>query len=134
MSAILRVKKKILIVDDEPNVCELLSETLSHAGYEVHAAYGGYEGLEKAAAVKPDLILLDVMMPVLDGWKMLERLRKNPEISHIPVVMLTAKSETESVMRSQELKVMDYFIKPVDSEELIRFTRRYIDLRPHDEE
>ncbi len=130
----LKVRKKILIVDDEPNICELLSETLLHAGYETFIANGGYEGLEKAASVKPDLILLDVMMPVLDGWQLLERLRRNRETQNISVVMLTAKSETEALFRSRELKVLDYFIKPIEPGELVRFIRRYVDLRPPDEE
>ena len=134
MSAMLRVKKRILIVDDEVNVCELLSETLKIAGYETFVATSGHEGLEKAVSVKPDLILLDVMMPVLSGWQVLERMRKASEMQDIPVVMLTAKSETESVLRSREFKVLDYFFKPVDMEELIRILPRYVGLRSQREE
>ncbi len=126
MCAMLRPKKRILIVDDEPNVCELMSETLKNAGYETFTAGGGYEGLEKASSMKPDLILLDVTMPILDGWQVLERLRRTSEIQNIPVVMLTARAETESVFRSREFKVLDYFFKPVDMEELLRLLPRYI--------
>ncbi len=115
-------------MDDEPNVCELISEIVKGGGYEAHTAGGGHEGLEKASSVKPDLILLDVMMPVLNGWQMLERLRNNSDTEHIPVVMLTAKSETDALFRSRQLKVLDYFIKPVEGDELIRFIRRYLDL------
>ena len=121
-------KKRILIVDDEPNICELLSETLKGAGYEAFMANGGQEGIEKAASLKPDLILLDVMMPVFDGWKVLERLRGVAEMRDIPVVMLTARNETESVMRSQKYKVADYFFKPVDLEELLKLLPRYVGL------
>ena len=121
-------RKRILIVDDEPNICELLSETLKNAGYETHIATSGREGLEKAASVKPSLILLDVMMPVLDGWKVLEHMRGISGMRNIPVVMLTARSETESVMRSQKYKVLDYFFKPVDLEELLKILPRYVGL------
>ena len=133
MSTLIGTKKKILIIDDEPNVCELLSETLKNGGYEAHKALSGQEGLDKAASVKPDLILLDVMMPVMDGWKVLEKLRRASETQDIPVVMLTARSETESVVKSQQFKVVDYFFKPVDLEELFRLLPRYVGLRGHDE-
>ena len=122
-------RKKILIVDDEPNVCELLSETLKAAGYDTLTAADGREGLEKALYAHPDLILLDVLMPGMDGWQMLSALRRESK-SRIPVVMLTANSETGSMVRSRESGVLDYFIKPVDTNELIQFIRRYIDLGP----
>jgi len=128
MSAMIGGKKRILIVDDEPNICELLSETLKGAGYETFMAYGGQEGIEMAVSLKPDLILLDVMMPAYDGWKVLERLRGVSAMRDIPVVMLTARSETESVLRSQEYKVADYFFKPVDLEELLKLLPRYVGL------
>jgi CheY-like chemotaxis protein len=118
--------KKILIIDDEPIVCEYLSETLKGAGYETLIAGGGYEGLQKARSAKPDLILLDVMMPILSGWQMLEKMRRDPEIQNIPVVLLTAKSETDSMFKSQQYKVLDYFIKPIEPLELITFVDRYV--------
>jgi DNA-binding response OmpR family regulator len=131
---VLRPRKKVLIVDDEPNVREFLSEALEGAGYDTLTAQDARDGLEKALFARPDLILLDIMMPGMDGWQMLSCLRREARAKHIPVVMLTARSETESVVRSQELNVLDYFIKPVDPEELIAFIRRYVDLRPEDDE
>ena len=91
-------------------------------------ATSGHEGIEKSLSVKPDLILLDVMMPVLSGWQVLERIRRDSETRNIPVVMLTARSETESVLRSRDLRVLDYFIKPVDMPELLRILPRYVGL------
>jgi len=119
-------RKKILIVDDELGVRELLAETLRQRGYEVLTAQDGSEGLEQATQTLPNLILLDVMMPKMDGWEMLKRLRRNEKTRDILVIMLTARSETESLMRSEENKTLDYFIKPINLEELIAFIRRYI--------
>lgn len=96
-------------------------------------AGGGAEALVRAERSQPDLILLDVMMPGLDGWQVLERLRLNPRTQSIPVAMLTARSETDYVMKAQELKVLDYFIKPVEPGELLTFVRRYVDLRPDED-
>jgi DNA-binding response OmpR family regulator len=130
----LTARRKILIVDDDPNVCEFLSEALKDAGYDTLTARDGREGLEKALFAGPDLILLDIKMPGMDGWQVLSCLRREAWAKHIPVVMLTAKSETESVVKSQELNVLDYFIKPIDAHELVSFIRRYVDLRPADDE
>ncbi len=129
----LKFRKRILIVDDEPLVRELLSETLKVGGYEVLIAAGGYEALEQAQTGQPDLILLDVMMPGLDGWKVLEKLRLNTRTRTIPVAMFTARGDTDSMMRAQELKVLDYFIKPINPEELLSFVRRYVELRPDED-
>lgn len=133
MSNALKPRKKVLIVDDEMNVCEFISEALSGAGFITLIADSGYEALEKAQTAQPDLVILDVMMPGIDGWQVLERLRRNPKTKDIPVVMLTAKSGTESLFKSNELNVLDYFIKPIDAKELVLFVRRYADRRPQAE-
>ena len=125
-------RKTILIVDDELGVREFLSENLKQNGYEACTAADGREGFEAAFRIKPDLILLDVIMPVMDGWQMLSKLRAQDKTKNIPVVMLTAKSETESLFKSQERKVLDYFVKPVDSKELLHFVKRYVDLSETD--
>ena len=125
----MRPRKKILIVDDEIGVREYLAESLSQNGYEISMATDGREGLTKTERFRPDLILLDVMMPVMDGWKMLAQLRAQEKTRNIPVVMLTAKSDTESVFKSEQQRVADYFIKPVDIKELLAFLKRYIDLK-----
>ena len=125
-------RHSILVVDDEPGICELLSEALKLNGYEVRTAVNGRDGYDQAVMYQPDLVLLDVMMPIWDGWQALEHLQRNPRTEHIPVIMLTAKSETESVFRSQERKVVDYFIKPIVIKELLTYLHRYFDLQALD--
>ncbi len=128
-------RKKILIVDDEFGVREYLSEKLQLSGYETFTAADGQEGMDVVLKVKPDLILLDILMPIMDGWKMLSCLREQENTRDIPVVMLTARGETESLFKSQARRALDYFIKPVDTKELLAFIKKYIDLSPnHPEE
>ena len=122
-------RKKLLIVDDEPSIREFLAGALGHRGYATSTAVDGVDGLEKAIQIEPDLILLDVMMPKMDGWEMLSQLRKQEETCNIPVVMLTAKGETEALLKSANQRVVDYFIKPVNMDELLKFIRRYVELK-----
>jgi len=123
------MKKKILVVDDEKDVVEVIKARLEANNYEVLTAVSGKEGLEKAKTGQPGLILLDVMMPEMDGFEVLRKLRDmrlKKEIKNIPVVMLTAKGELSSMSRARELGSSDYFVKPFDSEELLRYIRRYV--------
>ncbi len=120
------MKKRILVVDDEVELVKAIRVRLEHVGYEVSVAYDGPEGLEKSKLEKPDLILLDVMMPGLDGFEVLSRLRANPETQHVPVIMLTAKGDTESMFKAHDLGSTDYFIKPFDTKELLDFIERYV--------
>ena len=122
-------RKKILIVDDEPGIREFLAGALGQRGYEMFTAVDGEDGLEKASQIEPDLILLDVAMPKMDGWEMLSQLRLREETCNIPVVMLTAKGETEALLRSEHQRVADYFIKPVNMDELLKFIKRYVELK-----
>lgn len=117
--------KKILIVDDETEFADMISMRLEANGYDVVTAADGLEGLEKARTEDPDLILLDVMMPNLDGFETLKRLRQSPTTADTRVVMLTARGETKSIFRGQELGVDDYLIKPCDSEELLSVCKKY---------
>ena len=122
--------KKILIVDDEPGIREMLSDFLRPKGYEILTAENGLEALEKAAQFLPNLIFLDIMMPKMDGWQALVQLRELEATRDIPVVMLTARSDTEALLRSEKEHAVDYFIKPINLEELAIFIKRYIDLHP----
>ena len=122
-------RKKILIVDDEPGIREFLAGALGQRGYETFMAVDGQDGLDKASQIEPDLILLDVAMPKMDGWEMLSQLRLREETCNIPVVMLTAKGETEALLRSEHQRVADYFIKPVNMDELLKFIKRYVELK-----
>jgi DNA-binding response OmpR family regulator len=122
-------KNVILIVDDEPELRELLTRFLNARGYDAVGAADGKEALEHAVLDHPDLILLDVNMPRLDGWKTLTELKRNAVTEAIPVVMLTANSDTEALFKSQALHAVDYFIKPVNISELLEFIRRYLKKR-----
>jgi len=105
---------RILIVDDEPNILHLVSKFLRCQGYDVITAASGEEGLEKAINEKPDVILLDVNMPIINGYQMLNYIRNNPELKDIPVIMLTAFSEAEDVNTAVSYDITDYITKPFD--------------------
>lgn len=116
--------KKILVVDDERPIVRLVQVNLEHAGYEVVTAYDGREALEKVEQEKPDLIILDVMMPQMDGFEVMQRLQANPKTRDIPVIMLTAKAQDADVFRGWQSGVTLYLTKPFSPFELISFVRR----------
>lgn len=109
---------KILIVDDETDIVSTVQYRLKSCKYDVITADNGQEGLEKAAKEKPDLILLDINMPVMNGHEMLERLRGRPDLKSIPVIMLTAYSDRTDVSKAAELGISNYVTKPFDFAEL----------------
>jgi two-component system, OmpR family, alkaline phosphatase synthesis response regulator PhoP len=125
--------KKILAVDDEKHIVRLVQVNLQRHGDEVHTAYDGREALEKVREVKPDLIVLDVMMPHLDGFGVLRRLKADPETRDIPVIMLTAKAQDADVFRGWQQGVDSYLTKPFNPLELITFVERILD-RPNDDD
>lgn len=106
--------KKILVVDDEERVREMLSFRLKLFGYQVVEASNGQEALDVAAREKPDLVLLDIMMPGLDGFQVCSRLRRNEATKDIPVVVLTAKADAKDVTRAVNSGASDYVVKPYD--------------------
>ena len=108
--------EKILVVDDDTNICELLRLYLTKEGYQVTTANDGEEGLEKFNQIKPDMVLLDVMMPGLDGLEVCRRIRA---AGNTPVMMLTAKGETFDKVLGLELGADDYMVKPFDTKEVI---------------
>ena len=108
--------EKILVVDDDTNICELLRLYLMKEGYAVTIANDGEDALAKYSQVKPDMVLLDVMMPRLDGWETCRRIRK---LGDTPVIMLTAKGETFDKVLGLELGADDYIVKPFDSKEVV---------------
>jgi DNA-binding response OmpR family regulator len=113
------VKRKILVVDDEESVRHVVTFALERAGYEVDAAVNGDECLDKVYSFRPDLVLLDLMMPLVDGWEVLQLLRSNPETENIPVVLLTAKGEIHDIMFALQQGAADYITKPFGKEELL---------------
>jgi len=120
------IKKKILVIGDEPEMAELLKERLELKGYEIAASYCGKEGLRKVTGERPDAVLLDVIMPDMDGFEVLRAIRKNPGTRYLPVIMLTAKADTGSIFKAQDLNVTDYIIKPFDLNELEKLIRLYV--------
>ncbi len=113
--------KKILVVDDDDTFVKWVRMTLTHKGYEVLTAGDGQEALRLLFAHKPDLVLLDVMMPKMDGWQTCNRIR---EISDVPIVMLTGKQKSEAdIVRGLDYGADDYLIKPVGSRELVARVR-----------
>ena len=112
-------KTKILVVDDEPNIVQTLQDRLEMNEYEVITAGDGREGLKKAQQEKPDVILLDVIMPVMDGHEMLEALRRQPDYDDISVIMLTARSQTQDIARANACGIDEYIVKPFDLSELL---------------
>jgi DNA-binding response OmpR family regulator len=117
--------KKVLLVDDEPDVLRILKKRLEAEKYEVETAGDGVEGLEKAIASLPNVILLDVMMPNKDGFSLLSEMQADERLRRIPVIMVTAKAETNDIFKGQYLGAIDYLIKPVDFQELLKYLRRY---------
>ena len=105
------IKKKILIVEDDNFVAEVYSTKLFEMGHEVRIAQNGEEGLKVIGEEKPDLILLDIIMPVMGGIEMLGELKKKDEWKQIPVILLTNVGEKESVQKVRNLGVQDYLIK-----------------------
>jgi DNA-binding response OmpR family regulator len=112
-------KVKILIVDDEPNIVQTLQDRLEMNDFEVVTACNGKEGLDQAIQHMPDVVLLDVIMPVMDGLEMLEALRKEPSCEDVSVVMLTARSQTQDIARANACGIEDYIVKPFDLSELL---------------
>jgi DNA-binding response OmpR family regulator len=112
-------KKKILLVDDEPEFVSMLKMRLEANGYEVVTSCDGKSGLEAVQTENPNLLILDVMMPGMDGFQVLRQIRRAEKTRYLPVIMLTAKGESKSIFRSQELGVTDYLIKPFEPSELL---------------
>jgi len=124
-------KAKILLIDDDNDFVEATKTILESKPYEVIVAYQGDEGLQKAKEEKPDLVLLDIIMPVKDGFTAAEQFKKDPQLSKIPVIMLTSYSAKRGetsipVSRGLELQAEDYVDKPVSPEELFKLVEKYL--------
>ena len=109
-------KQKILIVDDDKHIAELISLYMMKDGYETEEVYDGREAIRKAESFQPDLILLDLMLPGMDGYQVCTEIRKT---SRVPIIMLTAKGETFDKVLGLELGADDYIVKPFDPKELV---------------
>jgi len=117
---------RILVVDDEPHILKLVSFSLTAKGFEVIEATDGLSAIEVAQTEQPDLILLDVMMPALDGYEACRRLKANPATAHIPVVMLSAKSQQAERTTGIDCGATDYICKPFTPKDLVNEVRRVL--------
>jgi two-component system alkaline phosphatase synthesis response regulator PhoP/two-component system response regulator VicR len=120
------VSKRILAVDDERHIVRLIQVNLERAGYQVSTAFDGPEALKKIESDRPDLVVLDVMMPKMDGFEVLKRLRANPETRQIPIIMLTAKAQDQDVFKGWSSGADAYLTKPFNPLELITFVKRIL--------
>jgi DNA-binding response OmpR family regulator len=119
--------EKILVIDDEETTVQLITILLERRGYEVIKAYRAEDGLRKAYRSHPDLVLLDIMMPEMDGWEVCRRLR---ELSDVPIIFLTARTEIRDVVKGLEMGADDYIIKPYDNDELVARVRAHLRRAP----
>jgi len=119
--------QRILIIDDEEDMIEVLERSLKGEGYQTLSATSGKEGLEVAWKERPHLIVLDVKMPVMDGFKVLAQLKQNEKTWDIPVIMLTAKGETSTMLQADRMHAADYVIKPVNLMQLHRSIKRALE-------
>jgi DNA-binding response OmpR family regulator len=119
-------KKKILIVEDEESLLKLESILLISKGFEVKGAANGRAALDAVAEEKPDLILLDIMLPEIDGFEVCQRLKGDPDTRHIPVIMLTAKKSREDMVRGEKVGADWYITKPFKSAMVIETIQRFL--------
>ncbi|HLK13694.1 MAG TPA: response regulator [Fimbriimonadaceae bacterium] len=119
--------QKVLVCDDERHIVRLIQVNLERQGYQVVTAFDGKEGLEKIRAEKPKLVVLDVMMPYMDGFEVLKNLRREPETEHLPVIMLTAKAQDKDVFEGYHYGADMYLTKPFNPMELVTFVKRIME-------
>jgi CheY-like chemotaxis protein len=118
--------RKILMVDDEPDILKIVCLRLSKQGYDVVMASNGREALEKVQALMPDVILMDYRMPDQDGLEVAAMLRKDPVLRHIPIILMTASTETIDPMILEAVGVNEYLRKPFEADELMHTVARYM--------
>jgi two-component system, OmpR family, alkaline phosphatase synthesis response regulator PhoP len=116
----------ILVVDDDPKIVRVVEINLTQAGYQVRTAADGEQALAAVTQERPDLVLLDVMMPRLDGFETLKRLKADPALTDIPVVMLTARAQDEDVFEGYGTGAQWYLTKPFEPEELRQVVRHLL--------
>lgn len=124
--------KRVLVVDDEARTVNMIRTALQGEGLEVAAAGNGAEALLAIESEPPDLVILDVVMPVMDGFEALRLLRKNPKTTDLPVIMLTARKEDQDVLRAWMTNVDLYLTKPVTLEDLLVATKRMLSVTGND--
>jgi DNA-binding response OmpR family regulator len=120
-------KKKVVCIEDEPEMIDLVKLILGRKGFELTGAMGGREGLEAVKRVKPDLVLLDLMMPDMDGWEVYQQMKADAEMQKIPVIVVTAKAQSiDKVLGLHIAKVDDYVTKPFGPQELLQSVEKVL--------
>ena len=119
--------KHVLAVDDERNIVRLVEVNLKRLGYRVSTAYDGEEALECVRVDRPDLIVSDVMMPKLDGFELVKRLKMDPKTAGIPIIMLTAKAQDKDIFHGWQIGADCYLTKPFNPNELLIWVRRTLE-------
>lgn len=118
--------KRILLVEDNPDIRENTSELLELGNYHVLTARNGQEGLQLALQEVPDLIICDIMMPEMDGYHMLQLLRREVSLANIPFVFYTASAEKSEIKKGLDMGASDYIVKPCDSDDLMQLVEKYL--------
>ena len=121
------MSEKILVIDDQEDTVQLIGMLLERKGFDVIKAYRAEEGLRNAYRYQPDLVLLDIMMPDMDGWEVCKRLR---EMSDVPIIFLTARGDVKDVVKGLEIGADDYIAKPYENDELIARIRAHLRRSP----
>ncbi len=121
------MSKKILVVDDEKDIVETLSFMMRARGYEVIEAYDGEEGLKLAKEQSPDLMILDVMMPKINGYKIARLLKYDSKYKHIPIIMVTARGQDSDKLIGEETGADEYITKPFEFEEVLDCVNKYLE-------
>jgi two-component system alkaline phosphatase synthesis response regulator PhoP len=120
---------RILIIDDEPELVKAVEVRLKASGYDVEVAYDGKAGIDKAKEVKPDLILLDFVMPTMDGYEVAKELMADSDIKQIPIIVLTASQQKDLKTRFKELGINAFIVKPFETIDLIDMVNQYLSMR-----
>ncbi len=121
---------KILVVDDEPPIVRLMEFILARQGHEMLIAVNGQEALDKVRAHQPDLVLLDIMMPRIDGYEVARTLRADPATATLPIIMLSAKAQEEDIQKGINVGVDEYITKPFSPEQLVGVVGDYLSRVP----
>jgi two-component system alkaline phosphatase synthesis response regulator PhoP len=118
---------KILVVDDEPTIVRLMEFILARQGHEMLVAVNGEEALEKIRDHAPDLVLLDIMMPRIDGYEVARQVRADPATAKLPIIMLSAKAQEEDIRKGVDIGVDEYITKPFSPEHLVHIVAGYLE-------
>ena len=120
------MERTVLIIEDEKLIIVSTQMVLEAAGFRVESATNGEDGIAKAKSLAPDLVLLDIMMPGIDGWETLTRLKRDAATSNIPVIIFTAREHARGHQKSAEMGAADYFRKPFEPDELIELVEKHV--------